>query len=349
MSFLPPSKRIKLDKPYLNGGDCLKQKLYTQRKDAPLLDSINPALLIKSPNADVDGFVSPDTDPSRAIEALDLHFDTSDTGDTGDTTDNYSDTGSDDVSIDLAALNPDNRRTAASTCSSISTIFSPLSPDDLKIFFYDEETIPERLWLAIFIQNAEGVEELIEEGATAMTNTGFGGYAIDMAVRLEDADVMMKVLLDIGMRDCLAADETAKIIVFGHTCKHGTPEMLETLSERGPWFSWKAYWYWCLRLSDQTKRGANGNKVWELKEAYMKREGNKKPLMYRNDVLDTWDEAQELPPIHQVMRLHCNANPDHNIGDFYHIELLDPLKYINPARQAPVESIRRRSGPWDIF
>ncbi|KAL4769470.1 hypothetical protein BDW60DRAFT_218882 [Aspergillus nidulans var. acristatus] len=353
MSFLPPSKRIKLDKPYLNGEDCFKQKLYTKRKEVPLLDSIDPALLIKSPSTGVGGLARPYTDPSRAIEAWDLHFDSSDIDDTGDTTDNYSDTDSDDVSIDLAALDPDNFRTAASTCSSISssisTIFNPLSPGDLKVFFYDEETIPERLWLAIFIQNAEGVEELIEEGATAMTNTGFGGYAIDMAVRLEDADIMMRVLLDIGMRDYLAADETAKIIVFGYTCKHGTPEMLETLSERGPWFSWKAYWYWCLRLSGQTKKGANGNKVWELKEAYMEREENKKPLMYRNDVLDTWDEAQELPPIHQVMRLHCNANPDHNIGDLYHIELLAPVKYVNPAMHAPVESNRRRTGPWDIF
>jgi hypothetical protein len=302
MSFLPPSKRIKLDKPYLNGEDYSKQKLYTKRKEVPLLDSIDPALLIKSPSTGVGGLVRPYTDSSGAIEAWDFHFDSSDIDDTGDTTDNYSDTDSDDVSIDLAALDPDNFRTAASTCSSISssisTIFNPLSPGDLKVFFYDEETIPERLWLAIFIQNAEGVEELIEEGATAMTNTGFGGYAIDMAVRLEDADIvrvflpnrealgryglravliavntnateMMRVLLDIGMRDYLAADETAKIIVFGYTCKHGTPEMLETLSERGPWFSWKAYWYWCLRLSGQTKKGANGNKVWELKEAYM--------------------------------------------------------------------------------
>ncbi|KAL4748003.1 hypothetical protein BDW72DRAFT_196209 [Aspergillus terricola var. indicus] len=382
MSFLPPSKCIRLDKPYLNEEDYHKQKLYVKRKEVPLLDSIDPALLVKSPNTRVGGLDPPYTDPSRDVEAWDLHFATDDTGETGETGDIYSDTGSDDVSIDLAALNHDTLYTAASTCSStyssISTIFSPLPPDDPKIFFYDEETIPERLWLAIFIQNTEGVEELVEEGATAMTNTGFGGYAIDMAVRLEDADIvrvflpnrealgkyglravliavntntteMMKVLLDIGMREYLAADETAKIIVFGHVCKHGTPEMLETLSERGPWFSWKAYWYWCLRLSDQTKKGANGNKVWELKEAYMEREGNKKPLMYRNDVLDTWDEAQELPPIHQVMRLHCNANPDHNIGDLYHCELLDPLKYINSTRHASVESIRRRTGPWDIF
>ncbi|KAL4815860.1 hypothetical protein BDW67DRAFT_60539 [Aspergillus spinulosporus] len=377
MSFLPPSKRIKIDKPYLNGDDYCKQKLYTERKEVPLLASIDPALLIKSPSTGVGGLVLPYTGPSRDVESLNLHFETDDADDTGDTTDSYSDTGSDDGSIDLAALNPDNPRTAASPCSGISTIFSPLSPDDLKIFFYDEETIPERLWLAIFIENVEGVEELIEEGATAMTDTGFGGYAIDMAVRLEDTDIVrvflpnrealskyglraaliavnantteiMKVLLDIGMRDYLAADETAKIIVFGHTCKHGTPEMLDTLSERGPWFSWKAYWYWCLRLSDQTKKGANGNKVWELKEAYMEREENKKPLMYRTDVLDTWDEAQELPPIHQVMRLHCNANPDHHIGDLYHIELLDPVKH-NPARYAPVDSNRRRTGPWDIF
>lgn len=302
MSFLPPSKRIKLDKPYLNGEDYIKHKPYTERKEAPLLDSIDPALLIKSPSTGVSGLAPPYTDSSCAIEAWDLHLGSSDIGDTGYTTDNCSDIGSDDGSIDLAALNIDNSRNTASpsssTCSSISTIFNPLSAGNLKVFFYDEETIPERLWLAIFIQNAEGVEELIEEGATAMTNTGFGGYAIDMAVRLEDADIvrvflpnrealgryglrailiavntntteMMKVLLDIGMRDYLAADETAKIIVFGHTCKHGTPEMLETLSDRGPWFSWKAYWYWCLRLSDQTKKGANGNKVWELKEAYM--------------------------------------------------------------------------------
>ncbi|KAL4998245.1 hypothetical protein BDV10DRAFT_194550 [Aspergillus recurvatus] len=348
MSFPPPSKRIKLDEPYLNRRRCHKQELYSKRNEVPLPDTIDPFLLMKSPGTDTDDNLDlPYIDPNGAIEAMNLDFDT------GDTTDSYSDTDSDDVPFDFTALNPDNRRTAtctsASTSASISTISGPLSPDDLKILFYDEETIPERLWLAILIQNVEGVEALIEEGATAMTNTGFGGCAIDMAVRLEDVDIMMIVLLDIGMRDYLAADETAKIIVYGHTCKHGTPEMLETLSKQGPWFSWKAYWYWCLRLSDQTKKGANGNKVWELKEAYMEREWNKKPLMYRNDVLDTWDEAQELPPLHQVMRLHCNANPDHNIDDLYHVELLDPLKYRNPARHAPDESIRRRTGPWDIF
>ncbi|KAL4973871.1 hypothetical protein BDW66DRAFT_168268 [Aspergillus desertorum] len=373
MSFPPPSKRIKLDKPYFNRERYYKQELHTKRKEVPLLDTINPALLMKSPDTDTDGDLAlPYTDPSGAIEALNLNFDTGDTDETGNTTDSYSDTDSDDVSIDLALLDHDNRRTA------ISTIPKPVAPDDLKILFSDEDTIPKRLWLAILIQNVNGVEKLIAEGANAMTNTGLGGYAIDLAVRLEDAGIirvflsnrealskyglrallvavnintteMMKFLLDIGMRDYLAADETAKIIVYGHACKHGTPEMLETLSERGPWVSWKAYWYWCLRLSDQTKKGANGNKVWELKEAYMEREWNKKPLMYRNDVLDTWDEAQELPPLHQVMRLHCNANPDHNIDDFYHIELLDPLKYMKSARHASVESVRRRTGPWDIF
>ncbi|KAL6236278.1 hypothetical protein BDW75DRAFT_229608 [Aspergillus navahoensis] len=349
MSFQPPGKRIKLDEPYLNREGYDNQELYTKRKQVPLLDTIDPALLIKSPDTDGD-LALPYSDPSRAIEALNLDFDTGDAGDAGDagdTTDSYSDTDSDDVYFDPAALNPDDCRTSTST--STSTIPSRLFPDDLKIVLYDEETIPERLWLAILIQNVGGVEELIEEGATAMTNTGFGGNAIDMAVGLEDVDIMMKVLLDIGMRDYLAADETAKIIVYGHTCKHGTPEMLETLSERGPWFSWKAYWYWCLRLSDQTKKGANGNKVWELKEAYMEREWNKKPLMYRNDVLDTWDEAQELPPLHQVMRLHCSANPEHNLDDLYHIELLDQLKHMNPARHVSAECVRRPTGPWDIF
>ncbi|RDW69063.1 uncharacterized protein DSM5745_08823 [Aspergillus mulundensis] len=394
-----------------------------RREESPLLDTIDPALLMKKPKTDHEislmdlPYASPtptvntskielnigqsfmalsstgptgvnevdyirglvkkpeletDTDLMTflytgldSLEASNLRFNPGDMDDTDSTP------GPEDITIDLAAINRNTRRPSTGPAP------NPLSPANWKVHFGDEKILAERLWATMLIQNVDGIKDLVKEGATPMTSTQFGGHAIDMAVRMENAAMvrallpnrdalrkyghrallvavnnnsmeMMTALLNMGMRELLAADETAKIIVYGHTCKHGTPEMIDTLSAQGPWFSWKAYWHWCLRLSDQTKKGANGNKVWELKEEYMEREMNKRPLMNRNDVIDTWHEAQELPALHQVMRIHCNANPNNNIDDLYWTEYYNPTKYLNPVKRAPAEYVRRRTGFWDM-
>ncbi|KAL4905368.1 hypothetical protein BDW74DRAFT_177740 [Aspergillus multicolor] len=300
-----------------------------------------------------------------ALDASKVKFDP------GDVDDADSTPGPEDSMVDLVAISRNTPRPPTGRAS------NPLSPANWKVLLGDEKILAERLWATMLIHNVDGVKDLLQEGATPMTSTQFGGHAIDMAVRMENAAMVrallpnrealrkyglralliaasnnsmeiMTALLNMGMRELLAADETAKMIVYGHTCKHGTPEMIDTLSAQGPWFSWQAYWHWCLRLSDETKNGANGNKVWELKEEYMEREMNKRPLMHRNDFIDTWPEAQELPALHKVMRLHCNANPDNNIDDLYWTEYYNPTKYLNPAKRAPTEYVRRRTGIWDM-
>lgn len=162
----------------------------------------------------------------------------------------------------------------------------------------DKHLSPE-LGIAVLNDDRVTVERLLIFGAKPMTVILNSSFAVDVAVKMnhvatvraflsnpqnfaelglrclliavvENLMDVVKALFELGIRQSLAADEEMKLIFWGFTCKHGTPDMLETMHQHGPEFSWKAYWHWCLFLTDETYKPRNAEKIMELRDAYMK-------------------------------------------------------------------------------
>lgn len=155
-----------------------------------------------------------------------------------------------------------------------------------------------KMWVCIMNNDLRGVAALLREGANPMMNLKYGGYALDMAIRMsrlgilvlfyrtsksfadhgiralltavaEDKKEVVQAVLKMGMGGRLMNDETLKLIFHGFACRHGTFEMLDFLDINGTWFSWKSYGRWCISLTHKTEAWANAAKIRELRARYM--------------------------------------------------------------------------------
>jgi hypothetical protein len=162
----------------------------------------------------------------------------------------------------------------------------------------EAEKLSQDLWASIMSNDQQRLANLINNnGAGPSTRTLSGETAMEMANRMNRVEIMrilfqrlnlaknglgtlldavtkgrgvvVRALMDLGMRERLLVDEKMKLIVFGVACKRGNPAMLETLSNHGPWFSWKAYKLWCVRLAGEGGKEENGLKVDALARGYM--------------------------------------------------------------------------------
>ncbi|KAL4885878.1 hypothetical protein BJY04DRAFT_214076 [Aspergillus karnatakaensis] len=201
------------------------------------------------------------------------------------------------------------------------------------------------MWNAIFVNNLAHVQGLLAAGCKAMTPVPGNSCALDMAVRLghleivkafhqTPADILeiglrtllvavesndtkiVSAILDLGMRDILDNDEHMKCVLFGFTCKYGSPDMLDTICKYGPWFSWKAYKGWCSGLCQESQNTANKLRVAEIGVEYMEKEALKRPWENPNDILDTCGEDLKLDPLYEVMRYCTKMYPDLPIRNF---------------------------------
>ncbi|KAL4871380.1 hypothetical protein BDV12DRAFT_194445 [Aspergillus spectabilis] len=202
------------------------------------------------------------------------------------------------------------------------------------------------MWNAIFCNNLARVEALLREGAKPMTPTPGSSCALDMAVRMGHIDIIrlfhksfqdvqehglrtlltaievddteiVTLVLGMGMRTVFEQDEYMKCVFFGFACKHGTPHMLDTLVEHGPWFSWKAYKRWCNQLTEESRNDANKEKVAEIAADYMMKEESKRPWENPNDIPDSCLEDLDIVPLYKIMYHCCMVYPTLPIRTFY--------------------------------
>ncbi|OJJ56439.1 hypothetical protein ASPSYDRAFT_156330 [Aspergillus sydowii CBS 593.65] len=181
-----------------------------------------------------------------------------------------------------------------------------------------------KMWVCIMNNDLRGVTALLREGANPMMNLKYGGYALDMAIRMKDKKEVVQAVLKMGMGGRLMNDETLKLIFHGFACRHGTLEMLDFLDINGTWFSWKSYGRWCISLTHKTEAWANAAKIRELRARYMLREEQKEPLIKMNDMLDPLPEDQALKPIEEIVRLYCEKYPNVIIQDYFEDGYLSP-------------------------